>query len=213
MGLFRNEGERFGMLDAQAWRAARLVVDTGLHALRWPRQRSIDFLSAGLSETDAVIETDRYICWPGQALTYMVGQREIQRLRARARGPRRLRFDLRAFHDAVLGHGSLPLATLSRELPNWVADPGLTRRRRLGVEADPERVEGPEQEPAPALVPVGAVQLVADQVDRDGAERLGREGDRRLWTIRSCRRSDSGRRMKSRTTPPAQRLAPTPSPV
>ena len=75
--------ERFGMLDAQAWRAARLVVDTGLHALRWPRQRSIDFLrAAGLSETDAVIETDRYICWPGQALTYKIGQREIERLRA-----------------------------------------------------------------------------------------------------------------------------------
>src|SRR4029078_11931852 len=66
MGLFRSESERFGMLDAQAWRAARLVVDTGLHALRWPRQRSIDFLKhAGLSETDAVIETDRYIAWPG----------------------------------------------------------------------------------------------------------------------------------------------------
>ena len=85
MDLFRDEGERFGMLDAQAWRAARLVVDTGLHALRWPRQRSIDFLrGAGLSETDAVIETDRYIAWPGQALTYKIGQREIERLRARA---------------------------------------------------------------------------------------------------------------------------------
>ena len=83
MGLYRSEGERFGMLDGQAWRAARLVVDTGLHALRWERQRSIDFLrdDAGLSETDAVIETDRYICWPGQALTYKLGQREIEQLR------------------------------------------------------------------------------------------------------------------------------------
>ena len=91
MGLFRNEAERFGMLDAQAWRAARLVVDTGLHALRWPRQRSIDFLrSAGLTETDAVIETDRYISWPGQALTYKIGQREIGRLRAELPGSRRL---------------------------------------------------------------------------------------------------------------------------
>jgi uncharacterized protein (DUF885 family) len=124
MGLFRNEGERFGMLDAQAWRAARLVVDTGLHALRWPRQRSIDFLrSAGLSETDAVIETDRYICWPGQALTYKVGQRAIERLRAELSARDGSSFDLRAFHDAVLGHGSLPLATLERELPNWVATP------------------------------------------------------------------------------------------
>jgi uncharacterized protein (DUF885 family) len=124
MGLFRTEAERFGMLDAQAWRAARLVVDTGLHALRWPRQRSIDFLKvAGLSETDAVIETDRYIAWPGQALTYKIGQREIERLRAELSARDGAAFDLRAFHDAVLGHGSLPLATLTRELPTWLASP------------------------------------------------------------------------------------------
>jgi uncharacterized protein (DUF885 family) len=124
MGLFRNEAERFGMLDAQAWRAARLVVDTGLHALRWERQRSIDFLiGVGLAETDAVIETDRYICWPGQALTYKVGQREIQRLRGELTARDGSAFDLKAFHDAVLGHGSLPLATLARELPTWAASP------------------------------------------------------------------------------------------
>jgi uncharacterized protein (DUF885 family) len=124
MGLFRDEAERFGMLDAQAWRAARLVVDTGLHALRWPRQRSIDFLKgAGLSDTDAEIETDRYIGWPGQALTYKIGQREIERLRAELTARDGSSFDLRAFHDAVLGHGSLPLATLTRELPNWLASP------------------------------------------------------------------------------------------
>ncbi len=124
MGLFHTEAERFGMLDAQAWRAARLVVDTGLHALRWPRQRSIDFLrTAGLTDTDAAIETDRYISWPGQALTYMTGQLEIQRLRAELAARDGSRFDLRAFHDALLGHGSLPLATLTRELPNWVAAP------------------------------------------------------------------------------------------
>jgi uncharacterized protein (DUF885 family) len=124
MGLFRSDGERLGMLDAVAWRAARLVVDTGLHALRWDRQRSIDFLlGAGLSETDAVIETDRYIAWPGQALTYMIGCREIERLRRVIAARDGSAFDLRAFHDAVLGHGSLPLATLARELPNWVATP------------------------------------------------------------------------------------------
>jgi uncharacterized protein (DUF885 family) len=124
MGLFRTDGERFGMLDAVAWRAARLVVDTGLHALRWTRQQSVDFmLEAGLSETDAVIETDRYIAWPGQALTYMIGCREIQRLRAEIAARDGSAFDLRSFHDAVLGHGSLPLATLSRELPDWVAAP------------------------------------------------------------------------------------------
>lgn len=124
MGLYRSQAERFGMLDGQAWRAARLVVDSGLHALRWPRQRSIDtLLAAGLSETDAVIETDRYICWPGQALTYKLGQREIERLRAQIAARDGADFDLRAFHDAVLGHGSLPLATLARELPDWVATP------------------------------------------------------------------------------------------
>ncbi len=124
MGLYRSEAERFGMLDGQAWRAARLVVDSGLHGLHWPRQRSIDtLLNAGLTPTDSVIETDRYICWPGQALTYKLGQREIERLRAQIAARDGADFDLRAFHDAVLGHGSLPLATLSRELPNWVATP------------------------------------------------------------------------------------------
>ena len=125
MGLYRSEAERFGMLDGQAWRAARLVVDTGLHALRWERQRSIDFLlhDAGLSETDAVIETDRYICWPGQALTYKLGQRQIEQLRRDITARDGSAFDLREFHDQVLGHGALPLATLARELPTWVATP------------------------------------------------------------------------------------------
>ena len=124
MGLYRSEGERFGMLDAQAWRVARLVFDTGLYALRWERQRYIDFLpAAGLSETDAVIETDRYIAWPGQALTYKLGQRQIEALRRQISERDGARFDLREFHDQVLGHGSLPLATLARELPTWVAEP------------------------------------------------------------------------------------------
>jgi uncharacterized protein (DUF885 family) len=124
MGLYRNDAERFGMLDAQAWRAARLVVDTGMHALRWTRQQSIDtLLGAGLTETDAVIETDRYIAWPAQALTYKVGQREIERLRREISARDGAAFDLREFHDQLLGHGSLPLATLASELPKWVSTP------------------------------------------------------------------------------------------
>jgi uncharacterized protein (DUF885 family) len=123
LGLYRNEAERFGMLDGQAWRAARLVVDTGMHALRWTRQESIDYLlnEVGVSMTDATIETDRYICRPAQALTYKVGQRQIERLRrdlTERDGPA---FDLRSFHDEVLAHGSLPLGTLARELPTWVS--------------------------------------------------------------------------------------------
>lgn len=122
MGLFEGPAERFGMLDAQAWRAARLVVDTGLHAFRWDRQQSIDFLRhrAGLTPLEAETESDRYIAWPGQALAYMTGQREIQALRKQLEARDGSRFDLKAFHDAVLGHGTLPLATLSRNLPDWV---------------------------------------------------------------------------------------------
>jgi uncharacterized protein (DUF885 family) len=109
------------MLDGQAWRAARLVVDTGIHAFRWKREQAIALLrEAGLSDTDAVIETDRYICLPAQALTYKVGQRALEKLRREATEELGPAFDLRAFHDAVLGHGTLPLATLSRELPGWL---------------------------------------------------------------------------------------------
>ena len=121
MGLFLDEAERFGMLDGQAHRAARLIVDTGIHALGWNRERSIaQLLDAGQSDTESVIETDRYICLPAQALCYKIGQREITRLRneaATALGPA---FDIRAFHDALLGHGTLPLATLAKELPIWL---------------------------------------------------------------------------------------------
>jgi uncharacterized protein (DUF885 family) len=113
-GLFRSEAERFGMLDSQALRAVRLVVDTGLHAFGWSRQKAFEtMVAAGIHPTDAGIETDRYIAWPGQALAYMTGRREIERLRAeraRREGPS---FDIRRFHDDVLRHGKLPLRILA----------------------------------------------------------------------------------------------------
>ena len=120
--------ERFGALDSEAWRAARLVVDTGIHALGWTRQQSIDLLRerAGLSQLEAETETDRYISWPGQALAYMIGQREILALRAELERRDGDRFDLRAFHDEVIGHGSLPLSTLRAQLPGWVSRGRLT---------------------------------------------------------------------------------------
>jgi uncharacterized protein (DUF885 family) len=121
MGLYLDEAERFGMLDGQSFRAARLVVDTGIHAFHWTRERAIKQMEdAGSAHTEAVIETDRYICWPGQALAYKTGQREIERLRADAQARLGARFDIRDFHDALLGHGTLPLATLSKELPRWL---------------------------------------------------------------------------------------------
>jgi uncharacterized protein (DUF885 family) len=122
MGLYRSDAERLGMLEAQAWRAARLVVDSGLHAFGWSRARAVEFLHerASLPLVDAEIEIDRYTIWPGQALAYKIGQREIERARREVSEFMGDRFDLRAFHDEVLGHGSLPLATLRREIPGWV---------------------------------------------------------------------------------------------
>jgi uncharacterized protein (DUF885 family) len=121
MGLYENAWERLGMLDAQAWRAARLVVDTGIHAFRWTRERSVDLLvGIGLSQLEAETETDRYITWPGQALAYMTGMREIVALRRQLEERDGDRFDLVSFHDEMLGHGTLPLATLRHELPGWV---------------------------------------------------------------------------------------------
>ena len=122
MGLYETPLERFGALETEGWRAARLVVDTGIHELGWSRQRSIDFLRdrAGLSLLEAETETDRYISWPGQALSYMIGQREILSLREQLEQRDGASFDLRAFHDEAIGHGSLPLAILREELPGWV---------------------------------------------------------------------------------------------
>jgi uncharacterized protein (DUF885 family) len=115
MGLFLDQKERLGMLDMQGMRAARLVVDTGLHALGWSRDRAIATLEeAGVSRSDAEVETDRYVTMPGQALSYKIGQFEIERQRADAAG--RPGFSLPDFHDRLLSLGSLPLAALRREL-------------------------------------------------------------------------------------------------
>jgi len=122
MGLYHSPLERFGAWESEAHRAARLVVDTGMHAFGWTRQQSIDLLieRAGLSRLEAEIETDRYLAWPGQALSYMIGQREIMTLRAQLEARDGDRFDLQGFHDAVIAHGSLPLDVLREQLPGWV---------------------------------------------------------------------------------------------
>ena len=122
MGLYRTPLERFGALETEAWRAARLVVDTGIHAFGWTRAQSIELLieRAGLSRLEAETETDRYISWPGQALSYMIGQREILTLRAQLEERDGARFDHQAFHDQVIGHGSLALTVLREQLPGWV---------------------------------------------------------------------------------------------
>ncbi len=114
LGLYRGGLERLGMVSFDAWRASRLVVDTGMHQLGWSRDRAVAFLrdNTALSASNIANETDRYIAWPGQATAYMVGRLRIRSLRERSRDRLGPRFDLRAFHDAVLSSGPVPLDTL-----------------------------------------------------------------------------------------------------
>jgi uncharacterized protein (DUF885 family) len=123
MGLYSDDVARLGMLAGDSTRAARLVVDTGVHAFGWDRRRVVDFLRTHtpMSHVDVERETDRYIAMPGQALAYMVGRLEIERIRARARAALAGRFDIRGFHDAVLANGEVPLGALAAVIDEWVA--------------------------------------------------------------------------------------------
>jgi len=126
MGLYTDDLERIGMLAADSWRSCRLVVDTGLHALGWGRQQAIDFMAANapVSVAEVEVEVDRYIGMPGQALAYKVGQREIFRLREAARARLGDRFDIKAFHDVVLGSSSVSLPVLRNLVDDWIAAGG-----------------------------------------------------------------------------------------
>jgi uncharacterized protein (DUF885 family) len=123
MGVYLTPYEQFGRLTYEMWRAARLVVDTGLHAKRWSRDDARAYLLAhtALSEHEVATEVDRYISWPGQALSYKIGELKIRELRARAQERLGIGFDLRAFHDAVLALGSVPLAVLEEQVDAWIA--------------------------------------------------------------------------------------------
>ncbi|WP_158891404.1 DUF885 domain-containing protein [Amycolatopsis anabasis] len=125
MGLYSDDVMRLGMLAEDSVRAARLVVDTGLHALGWTREQCVEYLRANtvLSEVEVQSETDRYIECPGQALAYMVGRLEIQRLRALAEAELGTSFDIKDFHAVVLGDGSLPLPVLGEVVREWLNQP------------------------------------------------------------------------------------------
>ncbi|WP_313888091.1 DUF885 domain-containing protein [Lentzea alba] len=125
MGLYSSDEARLGMLGLDAMRAGRLVVDTGIHALGWSRQQAVDYLSENtvMDHTEISSEVDRYIETPGQALAYMVGRLEIQRVRAEAEEKMGSRFDVKAFHDLVLENGVLPLSTLADLVTDWAGRP------------------------------------------------------------------------------------------
>jgi uncharacterized protein (DUF885 family) len=123
MGLYSGDLERLGMLSFDSWRACRLVVDTGMHAKGWSRQQAIDYMLANSPQApnNVVNEVDRYIGWPGQALAYKIGQHRIMDLRGEAQRTLGDRFDIKAFHDVVLGSGPVPLDVLSEMVGEWVA--------------------------------------------------------------------------------------------
>jgi uncharacterized protein (DUF885 family) len=122
MGFYADPYSTFGRLTYEMWRAVRLVVDTGLHSMGWTRQQAIDFFLANAAKTeqDIIVEVDRYIVWPGQALGYKMGQLKIRELRTNAERELGPRFDTRAFHDVVLGQGAVPLDVLEARVRAWV---------------------------------------------------------------------------------------------
>ncbi|TXS89221.1 DUF885 domain-containing protein [Parahaliea aestuarii] len=122
MGFYQDPYSDFGRLTYEMWRANRLVVDTGLHAFGWTRQQAIDYMLANtaLSEAEVIAEVDRYITWPAQALSYKVGELRIQALRDKAEDALGDDFDLRAFHDVVVGNGSLAIAILEQVVDAWI---------------------------------------------------------------------------------------------
>jgi uncharacterized protein (DUF885 family) len=126
MGLYRDAYERFGRLSLEIWRACRLVVDTGLHAFGWTRERAVACLHehSALAPDEIGFEVDRYIAWPGQAVAYKIGEIRLLELRARATAALAGRFDLRRFHDLLLGAGPMPLTSLERRVARWVAAGG-----------------------------------------------------------------------------------------
>jgi len=126
MGMYEDPYDEFGRLTYEMWRACRLVVDTGLHAFDWSREDAIDYLASNtaLSLLECTTETDRYISWPGQALAYKTGELEIRALRAEAEEALGADFDLRAFHDAVLGSGAMPLLALRARTRAWIDEQG-----------------------------------------------------------------------------------------
>jgi uncharacterized protein (DUF885 family) len=120
LGVYRDPYNHFGQLASERFRAARLVIDTGIHAMGWTREQAQDYLRAH-APTQAIEEVDRYISWPGQALAYKTGQLKIMELRRRAEKDLGPKFDVRDFHDVVLRDGALPLELLQAQVERYIA--------------------------------------------------------------------------------------------
>ena len=123
LGLYKDPYSKYGQLTNEIWRAIRLVVDTGLHAMGWTREETIRYCRANAAKTDREIENevDRYITSPGGVSAYKIGELKIRELRSYAEKELGEKFDIRAFHDEILGGGQLPLDLLEKQIRNWVA--------------------------------------------------------------------------------------------
>jgi uncharacterized protein (DUF885 family) len=123
MGMYDDDWQWIGRLSAEIWRAVRLVIDTGVHAKGWSREQSIQYFLDNVPQGEVVAtqEVERYIAWPGQALSYKIGELKLRELRARAEKTLGPKFDLRAFHDEVLAHGSVPLDVLEAAVDRWIS--------------------------------------------------------------------------------------------
>ena len=128
IGFYQDPCSDYGRLEADMWRAIRLVVDTGVHSQHWSRQQMVDYFHEHTAMDDENINTevDRYIAWPAQALSYKMGQTKILELRARAQKELGAKFDIRTFHDAVLDQGPLPLDLLEAKIDGWIAAQKIT---------------------------------------------------------------------------------------
>ncbi|WP_444907238.1 DUF885 domain-containing protein [Microbulbifer sp. SSSA008] len=140
LGLYKNPYSEFGALSYDMWRAVRLVVDTGMHQLGWSREEAIEYFMENSAKPlhDVTVEIDRYLIWPGQALAYKLGQLKIKELRKEAEETLDSNFDIRSFHDALLGSGALPLNILEERMDNW-----LESQASVSVHIDMQQAEQP----------------------------------------------------------------------
>ncbi|MFV8781340.1 DUF885 domain-containing protein [Microbulbifer sp. SA54] len=144
LGLYKDPYNEFGALTYDMWRAVRLVVDTGMHQLGWSRDEAIEYFmnNSAKPEHDVKVEIDRYLVWPGQALAYKVGQMKIKEIRARAEKALGTNFNIRQFHDALLGAGALPLNVLESRMNTWIESQGgeLSGRKNAEAAADSAQI-------------------------------------------------------------------------